>query len=282
MRLALLVCAILSTVAPAGAATNFYIDYLSDGVYAAVVRPGGEATSNAFFVEGDEYVVIGGAHLTAGVISELESAVRAVTDKPVRYYILSHHHPGFSRMDFDIPPGRDVIMSWQTWQVINEEFEEIPYPVLFYSDGITLKLGGRTLILTNVEKGHTRGDTLVYLPDSQILFAGDLLYVGSVGYMGDGHMQEWVLALELMERLAPKKVIPGQGPVSGPQAIGQFKTFFRDFLTEILTHIEQGDSPQETVLLFSLPRYRHLDGFEKFLKVNVERAYQDLKTNLVR
>lgn len=278
MRIPLLTALLLPILASAAlAAPHFYIDRVTDGVYAAIVRPGGSATSNAFFVVGDDYVVVGGAHMKPETIAELESAVKAVTDKPVRYYILSHHHRGFSHIDFDFPPGREVIMSWQTWQGVSQEFRDVPYPVLFYSDGITLKLGGRTLILTNVERGHTEGDTLVYLPESKVLFTSDLLYADSVGYMGEGHMQEWVLALELMERLAPEKVIPGNGPVSDPRSLQDFKLFLRDFLTEVLQHIERGESLEETLRGFSLPRHQHRDGYGKFLKTNLTQAYQDLK-----
>lgn len=264
------------------AGSSYFIDRVAEGIYAAVVRPDGKVTSNAFFVEGDEYVVVGGAHLTRQAIADLESAVKAITDKPVRYYILSHHHRGFSHIDFDFPPGREVIMSWQTWQGVNQEFRAVPYPVLFYSDGITLKLGGRTVVLTNVEKGHTEGDTLVYLPESKVLFTSDLVYADSVGYMGEGHMQEWVLALELMERLDPEKIIPGNGPVSGPRAIGEYKNFLRDFLTEILQHIEQGESLEDTLLLFSLPQHQARPGYEKFFKTNVTRAYGDLKKAMAK
>lgn len=271
---------LLSTCFPAIAGAGFYIDRVADGIYAAITRPSGKITSNAFFVEGDDYVVIGGAHLTKEAITQLESAVKAITDKPVRYYILSHHHRGFSHIDFDVPAGREVIMSWQTWQGVSQEFREVPYPVLFYSDGITLKLGGRTMILTNVEKGHTEGDTLVYLPEAKVLFTSDLVYSDRIGYLGDGHMQEWVLALELMERLNAEKIIPGNGPVSGPRAIADFKSFLRDFLTEVLGHIERGESLETAERSFSLPRHQNTPGYEMFFKTNFARAYSDLKSGM--
>lgn len=278
--LAALLVLLLPLSAQAG--DGYYIDKVAEGIYAAVARPDGNVTSNAFFVEGDEYVVAGGAHLTQKAIGELESAVKAITDKPIRYYILSHHHRGFSQIDFDFPPGREVIMSWQTWQGISQEFRTIPYPVLFYSDGITLKLGGRTIVLTNVPKGHTEGDTLVYFPEAKVLFTSDLVYADCIGYMGEGHMQEWVLALELIERLEPEKVIPGNGPVSSLGAVSSYKSFLRDFLTEVIGHIEKGDSLEETQLLFSLPRHQNLSGYEKFFKTNVTRAYRNLNETMTK
>lgn len=275
-----ILAAILLLAAPAAAQNSFSLEKLADGVYAAIARPGGQATSNAFFVEGDDYVVAAGAHFTREVIGELVAAAASVTAKPIRYFILAHHHRGFSHIDFDFPPGKDVIMSWQTWQTLDSEVRDITFPALFFGDGLTLKLGQRTVILSNTGGGHTDGDLLAYLPDSGVLFASDLLYVNSVGYLGDGHMQEWVMALEFMEQLGAKKIVPGYGPVSGADELAEFKAFFKAFLTEVLRHIEEGDTLEKTLRTFSLPKYRDYDGYDRFLQANVERAYKELQQNM--
>lgn len=264
----------------AGAGENsFAVDRVADGVFAAIARPGSRATSNALFLEGKEYVIAAGAHLTRESMRDLTAAVAAVTAKPVRYYILTHHHRGYDYLDFDFPPERDVIMSWQTWQALSAEGREIPFPALFFNDGITLKLGDQTVILTHLEQGHTQGDTLLFLPESQVLFASDLLYFDSVGYLGEGHMQAWALALELIERLEAETIVPGYGPVGNRRDLAAFRSFFRDFLTAVLQHIEKGESLEQLQRTFSLPAYEHLDGYRQFLKVNLERAYHDLKTD---
>jgi len=275
-----LLAALLLLASPAAAQDGFAVEKLADGVYAAIARPGSQATSNAFFVEGDDYVVAAGAHFTKEVIGELVAAVASVTAKPIRYFILAHHHRGYSHIDFDFPPGKDVIMSWQTWQALDSEVRDVTSPALFFGDGLTLKLGQRTVILSNTGGGHTDGDLLVYLPDSEILFASDLFYVSSVGYLGDGHMQEWVMALEFMQQLDARKIVPGYGPVSRAEDLAEFKTFFKAFLTEVLRHIEEGDSLDQTLRTFSLPRYRDYDGYDRFLRTNIERAYKELKQEM--
>lgn len=280
-RVAAILVALLLPAAPAAAQNGFSVEKLADGVYAAIARPGGQATSNAFLVEGDDYLVAAGAHFTREVIGELVAAAASVTAKPIRYFILTHHHRGFSHIDFDFPPGKDVIMSWQTWQALDSEVRDVTAPTLFFGDGLTLKLGERTVILSNTGGGHTDGDLLVYLPDSGVLFASDLLYVGSVGYLGDGHMREWVMALEFMEQLGAKRIVPGYGPVSGAGELAEFKAFFKAFLTEVLRHIEAGDTLEKTLRTFSLPKYRDYDGYGRFLRTNVERAYKELQQNVL-
>jgi len=269
--------ALLLLATPAVAQNSFTLEKLTEGVYAAIAQPGGQATSNALIVEGDEFAVVAGAHFTREAIGDLVAAMAMVTTKPIRYFVLAHHHRGYSHIDFDFPPGKEVLMGWQTWQALDGEVREVSFPALFFGDGLTLKLGKHTIILTDIGGGHTDGDVLLFLPDSEILFASDLFYVHSVGYMGEGHMQEWILALEFMEQLGAKKIVPGYGPVSGAEALDEFKSYFKAFLTEVLKHIEQGDSLEKTLRSFSLPKYRDYDGYDRFLQPNIERAYRELK-----
>jgi len=268
--------ALLLLATPAAAQNSYSLEKLAEGIYAAIAQPGGQATSNALIVEGEEYAIAAGAHLTREAIGDLVVAAATVTSKPVRYFVLAHHHRGYSHIDFDFLPGEEVLMGWQTWQALDGEVRDVTFPVFFFGDGLTLKLGKRTVILTNTG-GHTDGDVLLYLPDEKILFTSDLLYIRSVGYMGEGHMQEWVLALEFMEQLEAKKIVPGYGPVGGAADLGEFKTYFKAFLTEVLKHIERGDSLEKTQSSFDLPKYRDYDGYDRFLRTNIERAYGELK-----
>ncbi|WP_432821420.1 MBL fold metallo-hydrolase [Trichloromonas sp.] len=268
--------------AAAGAQASYSLEQVADGVFAAISRPGSSATSNAFFVVGPEYVVAGGAHMTKKAVDDLVTAIRTVTDKPLRHFILAHHHTGYSHIDFDFPAGVDLIISWQTWKAMDDEIRETNRPILFFSDGLTLKLGERTIILTNMGRAHTEGDTLVFFPESGVLFTSDLVYVKSVGYMGDGHMEDWLLALEFIERLGARKIIPGFGPVSSTDEIIRFKDFFRDMVTEVLKHLERGDSLDKTLQTFSLPGYGNYSGYEQFIRLNIRRAYIDLKENFMK
>lgn len=260
---------------------SFNVEQVDQGIFAALVRPGGHANSNAFFLVGPEYVIAGGAHMAKQTIDDLLTAIRSVTDKPLRYFILTHHHVGYNYIDFDFPPGIDLIISWQTWKAM-DEIRGMTRPILFFSDGLTLKLGEQTVVLTNMGPAHTDGDTLVFLPESGVLFTSDLVYLDSVGYMGDGHMEDWLLALEFIERLGAKKLIPGVGPVGDTEQIVKFKDFFRDLVSEVLKHIEQGDSLDQTLRTFSLPGYEQLAGYRQFLPVNIRRIYTDLKENFTK
>lgn len=265
---------------PATAQDTFVVERLAEGVFAALARPGGRASSNAFFVEGDAFVVAGGAHLSKEAVRDLTAAVASVTAKPIRMFILPHHHRGYTAVDFDFPQDWQVLMSWQSWQSLNEEARKPEYAALFYSEGLTLKTGRHLVVLTNMEQAHAEGDSLVYLPQDGILFAGDMVYVNSLGFLAEGHMKNWAQALDFMAELKCSKVIPGYGPVSDAAAIENYRSLFKGFVTEVLRHIEKGDSLEQTLKTFSLPRMEKLDGYAQFLTRNLEHAYLDLKATL--
>ncbi len=258
---------------------SFQIQPLAAGVFAAIAQPGSQATTNAIFVIGKEYVVAAGAHMSKAVIDDLYKAISARTRKPVRYFILSHHHTGYTYIDFDFPPGQDILMSWQTWKNVDAEIRKPEYSSLFFNEGLTLKPGGVSVVLTNIGKGHTDGDVVVFIPEAEVVFASDLLYINSVGYMGNGYMTDWLLALDFLEQIGAEQIVPGYGPVSEAEDVYEFGQFFRDFLTAVLQHIERGDTLEQTLADFDLPQYHKMDGYDQLIKLNLTRAYNDLSNN---
>ena len=131
----------------------------------------------------------------------------------------------------------------------------------------------------NAGAGHSSGDTIVYLPTERILFASDLLFNDTVGFMGEASIHEWGERLDMMEKLAPSIVIPGVGKVSDSGAIERFRKFYRAFMTEIIRNVEKGNTLSQTRKEFSLPQYKSLPGYDTFLGINLERAYKQFKSS---
>ena len=273
---------VVPAVAVVSVQESFLIEPLAPAVFAAIAKTGSKATTNALFVIGRDYVVAAGAHMSKPVIDDLYKAIASRTKKPVRYFVLAHHHTGYTYVDFDFPPGQDVLMSWQTWKNIDTEVRKPEYSSLFFNEGLTLKPGGVSVILTNIGRGHTNGDVVIFIPEAEVVFASDLLYVNSVGFMGNGYMTDWLLALDFLEQIGAKYIIPGYGPVSGSQEVYEFSQFFRDFLTAVLQHIERGDTLEQTLDSFDLPEHHGMDGYDQLIKLNLKRAYNDLSNNFAQ
>ena len=267
--------------ASVSAQESYRVERLAEGVYAALAVPGGRATSNAMFVVTHDWVLASGAHMTRDAVTDLLAAIGEVTPRPVDYFILPHHHRGFAFTDFDFPADMRVIMSGQTWAGLQSEVPAVIYPTMFFSEGLTLKSAQHSVVLSNLGRGHAEGDVIVFLPESDILFASDLLYVDSIGFLGDGHMEDWVLALEFVEQLNPGRIIPGYGRVSGVEAVGTFKGFLRAFLSAVLRPLAAGKPLEQVKREFSLPRFEDMPGYRQFLDVNLERAYRDLQEGVL-
>jgi len=258
-------------------AEQYEISKISDNVYAALAQPEGKVVSNAFFIVTDYEVILAGAHFIAEGVSELLKQIAKITPLPVTRVILTHHHKGFNYVDFDLPEKAEIIVSVSTLQALKGEHREFRNPTLVFEENLTLNRGKTSIVVMDTGPGHSSGDLIVYLPKEGILFASDLLFNDAVGYMGDASIREWGESLDLLEKLAPLKVVPGVGKVDDAAAITRFRKFYQAFMTEIIRSVEKGNTLAQTRKEFSLDQYRNLPGYKPFIDVNLERAYRQLK-----
>lgn len=260
-------------------ASLYKVSKVSDSVYAAIAQPKGKVASNAFFVITDYEVILAGAHFIPEGIKELLAEIAVITPLPVAQIILTHHHKGFNYLDFDLPDKSEIVLSVNVWQALKAESREFKNPTVVFETALTLNRGKSSLVIMNAGPGHSSGDVIVYLPRESILFASDLLFNDTVGFMGEASIHEWGENLDMMERLAPAIVIPGVGKVSDSGAIERFRTFYRAFMTEIIRNVEKGNTLSQTKKEFSLKHYNSLPGYDSFLDVNIERAYKQFKSS---
>lgn len=272
----LCIMALLGLAAEPAAAANYDVKLVDEGVFAAIALPEGKAASNALIIITPHQVILAGAHFVPEGIKELIATIAEITPLPLRSVILTHHHKGFNYVDFDFPANVEIITSWQTWQALKSETRPLRNPVTFFEKGLTLIRSDVVIVLSSAEYGHSEGDVFLYLPNEGILFTSDLFFNDVVGYMGEGHMRDWVITLEALEAVGAQYVVPGLGQVTDRSGLRRFRLFFKDFLTEVLRHIEAGKTLAETRKLFRLPAHEGMPGYRAFLDVNLERAYRDL------
>ncbi|CAG0966369.1 hypothetical protein GEOBC_01020 [Geobacteraceae bacterium] len=275
--LSLTVAMLLGFIGGPATAANYEIKLVDEGVFAAIALPEGKAASNALIIITPHQVLLAGAHFVPEGIKELIAAIAEITPLPLRSVILTHHHKGFNYVDFDFPANVEIITSWQTWQALKAETRPLRNHVTFFDKGLTLIRSDTAIVLSSAEFGHSEGDVFLFLPNEGILFTSDLFYNDVVGYMGEGHMRDWVITLETLEAVGAQYVVPGLGQVTDRAGFRRFRLFFKDFLTEALRHIEAGRTLDETMKLFRLPAHEGMPGYKAFFDVNVGRAYQDLK-----
>lgn len=275
MLVALLVL-MLSVTAAIG--ENYRVEKVSDSVYAAIAQPGSKAVSNALFVVTGHEVILAGAHFVPEGVKELTAVIGAITHLPITTLILTHHHKGVNYYDYDLPEKIEVIVSSNIWQTLKSELREFKSATMVFENAITLNRGKLSMVVMNTGPGHSSGDSIVIFPKEGVLFASDLLFSNSAGFMGEASIIEWGETLDMLEQLMPVKVVPGVGAVGGMEVITSFRAFYRDFMTEIIRNVDKGNSLAQTKKEFSLKKYSDLTGFDQFLETNIERAYKQYKT----
>jgi len=142
-----------------------------------------------------------------------------------------------------------------------------------FADSAELDVGGRTVELTYVGPAHTTGDSIAWLPDARICFAGDILFNGVMPIMWAGPVGNWIAALDLIEGHEPQVVVGGHGPVGDLAAIRAMRDYWIWLRERVLEEGTDPDPFEVTERLIRSPDFepwREWDGVERTL-VNVAR-----------
>ena len=158
--------------------------------------------------------------------------IRTVTDKPIKYVVLTHYH-AVRVLGASAYKAGEIIASQATYEMIEERGRGghglrdralpaplprgrgdpgLTWPTLTFDRELTLWMGKLEVRLIHVGAGHTRGDTIVWLPSQKVLFSGDLVEYNAGIYTGDAQLQEWPDSLEKLRALRPERLVPGRGP----------------------------------------------------------------------
>ena len=129
-------------------------------------------------------------------------------------------------------------------------------PNVTYSTKKVVNLGGREVQLLFLGRGHTNGDTFVYLPKEKIIATGDEME-SQVAYMGDAQFDEWVATLDALKKLDFQVVLPGHGaPFKGKNLITGFQGYLIDLQKQVRALRAQGLSAEETAQKVDLTSHK--------------------------
>ena len=217
--------------------TAYPLVALGHNVYAVLgdTGRGSEGRPNAGFVVTDSGVVVIDAEGSPYQGKRLLASIRTVTPAPIRWLILTHHHPDhtFGAIVFKHQGARviahpnrtmlaaeggddDLVSSWDQIVGLQElaGFEFADTPDVPVTADTTLVLGGRTIQLSHPPDAHTAGDLAVWLPDVAVLFAGDLVVEDGVTMVVDGSSFGALRAVNLLAALHARVVVPGHGRIA--------------------------------------------------------------------
>ncbi|HEV3333303.1 MAG TPA: MBL fold metallo-hydrolase [Bryobacteraceae bacterium] len=118
-------------------------------------------------------------------------------------------------------------------------------PNVTYSSRLIFHKGQREIQLLFLGRGHTGGDTVVFLPRERIVATGDLME-SRLAYMGDAYFDEWVTTLEALKKLDFSLVLPGHGaPFPDKSLITAFQSYLTDLTKQATELRKQGVSAED-------------------------------------
>ena len=129
-------------------------------------------------------------------------------------------------------------------------------PGITYSSKMTLYQGQREIQLLFLGRGHTEGDTVVFLPKERIVCTGDLME-SRLAYMGDALFDEWITTLDALKKLDFDTVLPGHGvPFHEKSLITAFQSYLSDFMMKVADLRKQGLSADEAAQKVDLTSHK--------------------------
>jgi cyclase len=129
-------------------------------------------------------------------------------------------------------------------------------PNVTYSSKMTMYQGQREIQLLFLGRGHTQGDTVVFLPKERIVCTGDLME-SRLAYMGDALFDEWITTLDALKKLDFDTVLPGHGVSFHEKSlITAFQSYLKDFMTKIAELRKQGLSAEEAAQRVDLTSHK--------------------------
>jgi len=287
---------------------------LGDACFAYLQPDGSWGWSNAGLIAGDGVSLLVDTLFDLTLTAEMLEAMQVVTRQSPIGTLVNTHANGDHCYGNELVDGAEIIASAAT----AHEMTEVPPAMLaalnkadgevgalfrhffgaFDFDGITvrmptrtferrldLEVAGRSVELIEVGPAHTRGDTIVYVPDARTVYTGDILFIGGTPIVWAGPLSNWVAACDLMLGLEVDVVVPGHGPLTDKAGIVAVRDYLSFVDTEATARHAAGVDAWEAArqIAAEIGAKEEFRGWSEFgrISVNVDTAYRSLDPTYV-
>ena len=274
-----------------------------------------EGDPNSGVIIGKDYIMVSDATATPAMARDLIAKIRTVSDKPIKYVLLTHYHAVrvLGASAYAAEGATEIIASQGTYELIVErgaqdmksEMERFPrlfrgadgvpgltWPTLVVGNGqpgrqgsLKVDLGGVVAEIWHPGQGHTRGDTIAWVEAEKVLFSGDLVEYEAGVYTGDAQLEEWPATLEALRTLNAQAIVPGRGEaMKGAADVNKALDYTKRWV-ETLFRCGKEAAAQNMDLKAAMahtrqsmdPIFGHVFIYEHCLPFDVSRAYDEAK-----
>ena len=274
-----------------------------------------EGDPNSGVIIGEKFIMVSDATATPAMAQDLIKHIRTVSDKPIKYVLLTHYHAVrvLGASAYKAEGATEVIASRGTFELIVErgaqdmqsEMERFPrlfrgadsvpgltWPTLVIGDGkpgrqgsLEVDLGGVKVSIWHPGPGHTRGDTIAWVEEEKVLFSGDLVEYEAGVYTGDAQLEEWPATLEALRALGAEYIVPGRGEaMKGNADVNKALDYTQRWVTTLFQAGKEAAAAGMDLKAAMAhtrksmdPVFGHVFIYEHCLPFDVSRAYDEAK-----
>ena len=272
------------------------VEEVSAGIYAYIQPDGTWWINNAGFIVGASRVAAVDSCATEARTRAFLAAINATCGgRPVQTLVNTHHHGDHTHGNYLLddativahercreemlaegPPGTSKLVSTGTWTGVEWSDIRTAPPFLTYTDRISLYVDDLRCEVIHVgTPAHSTNDSIVWIPERRVLFAGDLLFNGGTPFLLSGSVAGALEAVASLKNLGPLTIVPGHGPVCGPEIIDSVLAYLNFVVDLAMAGQAAGLRPLEVALAADLGEFGALTDPER-LAGNLHRAYADL------
>jgi glyoxylase-like metal-dependent hydrolase (beta-lactamase superfamily II) len=263
-----------------------------------------EGDPNTGIVIGDDAVLVADTQATPAMAADVIRRIREVTDKPIKYVVLTHYH-AVRVLGASAYEPQEILASQDTYDLIVERGEQdkaseigrfprlfqnvetvpkgMTWPTMTFTGKMTVWLGKLEVQLLQLGRGHTKGDTVIWLPQERALLSGDLVEFGATPYAGDAYFKDWPKTLDNVAALKPKALVPGRGAaLTTPEEVAKGLAETRSFIADVYASVAEGakaGNDLNTVYKDTFeklkPKYGHWVIFDHCMPFDVTRCYDE-------
>jgi glyoxylase-like metal-dependent hydrolase (beta-lactamase superfamily II) len=256
------------------------------------VAPSGRSFNSGIVATSEGVLVLDALGSEVIARSQLE-AIASDIKRPVRYLVSSTHHDNYTngnvayRNVFKIGHEhyRSALAQLLTEARVSTEDQAAFLPDQTFHERVTLYLGGKEIQVLYLGRGHTRGDSIVYVPEDRIAYLSELFFSEQFPNMVDGYGVAWLETLNAIESLDVEIFVPGHGPLpANPrdtrQGLRRMRQIFVDARDGVRREIARGATEDQAVASVTLEQYAGLPTYESQREILVRRMYQELTGTL--
>src|SRR5437867_1886008 len=250
-------------------------------------------TYNSGVIATSEGVLVLDALNSAPVARAEREAIADTIRQPVRLLVSSTFHNNYSKgnvayadvLKIGHENYRTDLLELMQREKVPAEEQKARLPNQTFRDRITLHLGGKEIQVLYMGRAHTRGDSIIVVPEDRIAYLSELYFADQFLFITDGYGLDWLRALDAVEALGADIFVPGHGPIPPDpretrQGLRRFRQMLVDVRDAVQKEIARGATEDQAVAAIRWPQYEKLQGYDTQRETAVRRLFQQLTGKL--